>query len=792
MIRRVLWLSGSLSVSVLGAVSVAHATTISVTTFQDEDGENLNACSLREAIKASATKLSYGGCKAGQQYYTDTIQMLAGNYKLTKGELVVNGDMQIVGDAALDLLAIDPITGASPRNLPIATTIAAASGSRIFNTSVSHSQLNLTNLILSGGTATDFGGSIRAGGLVYLNRVQINNATANRQGGAIYLEGTQSTLNAIASSFAGNNAPSGAVLSMSCFDNLNPTVRTLSFSQMSVTGNGLSGTSSILDFCGEPSATITASTIAQNSAQSTALNIDPVGLSPAIVRMVGDINSRLGSKSTLDLLSNTLVENNAGVVLGYATTSGLTLINNILGFNRSTLDCEYEGPNDPLTSLPPLGTSASYNLFSGVDTSGTAASSKCQLYPSSIANDTNIYSSSANPLSDIVNPLGLYGGSDLFGYLPKITSAVIINKGAPSSSCGATDQRGLGRTSGIALIGNSSQVINCDIGALELSILTANDDQNGLNVSYDVVVNTTVNTNGLNDSQIKTLTDNNAKYLNAYKSSYRYREVVMDVVANDFTQEALSGNTSVLDLLSDSAKYTITGSDSADGNIHCEWNPVMKQMLASRKDGSTTPGGESDSCTYSIKDLSAGGATKTAKLNFAITNIAPIAKNDALTLTFGAKSIPLNILANDSDDGDGPVGSINYPVGKTPFYVDKRIVNGVSVNIPANIRFVTKPTQGHIVAQYEQPCPDNNVNTAQTTCYGGTLTYVNDNLFSPFNDSFTYQVLDSDLTASNTATVTVTNTATTTDQKKAGGGSLGLGALLGLVSLVLMRRRMVN
>ncbi|HEY4714666.1 MAG TPA: choice-of-anchor Q domain-containing protein, partial [Aquirhabdus sp.] len=377
-------------------------------------------------------------------------------------------------------------------------------------------------------------------------------------------------------------------------------------------------------------------------------------------------------------------------------------------------------------------------------------------------------------------------------YLPKITNSTIINKGASTLNCGSTDQRGLGRSTGVKLTTNASEVIQCDIGAMELSTLTANDDQNGLNVSYETVVNVVTNTTGLTDSQAQTLKDNNAAYLRAYKSSYRYRQVVMDLVVNDNTQEAVSGNTSTLNLLTDSTKYTITGSDSPDGSIHCEWNPQMKQLLASRKDGTTTPGGEINSCTYTITDLTTGAAPKTAKIEFTISNIAPIAKNDALTLPFGAKSIPLNLLANDSDNGDGPVGSTNYPAGKTPFYEDKRFVNGVTVSIPANIRFITKPTQGHIVAQYEQPCPDNNVNTAQTTCYGGTITYVNDNLFSPFNDSFTYQVLDSDLTPSNTATVTVTNTATTTDKERAGGGSFGLGALLSLVSLVFIRRRLIN
>lgn len=788
MIRRVLLLSGSVLLSSFGLVGAAHAATIQVTTFQDENGENPNACSLREAIQASATKLAFGGCPAGQRYYTDTIQLDAGTYPLSS-ELVVSGEMKILGASTIDPISVDPITGVEPKRLPITTTLIAANGQRIFNTSSSQSSLSLSNMILSGGTA-DLGGAIRAGGIVTLNRVHIDGATATQQGGAIYIEGTLATLNATASSFTHNNAPQGAVLGMSCFDNVLPTVRSFTLTQNSVTGNGSSNSVSILDFCGQPDTTITASTIAQNT---TSFASDS-----AVIRVIGDINTRLGRLSKISLVSDTLTENNTPAALGYSLSNSLSIINSIVAFNSdSGLDCKYMGNTDPATGNPPIGTSASFNLFSTTSTPGTSATSKCQLYPASSDTDSNVYASSSDLRSDFVNPLGLYGNSDLLGYLPKATATKVINNGAATSSCGGADQRGLVRSSGTPFdSSNTFQVINCDIGALELSLLTANEDQNGLNVSYDTVIHTQTNTTGLTPAQADILNAQNTAYLAEYKRTYRYREAIMNVVANDNAQEIVTNNASIINLLTNPDKYAITGSDN--GNIHCEWNPVMKQMLASRNDGTTTVGGDKDSCTYTIKSL-VDGTTKTAKMEFTISNIAPIAKNDALTLPFGAKSIPLNLLANDSDDGDGPVGSKNYPVGKTPFYEYKVLIDpnkpatpdNIRV-IPINIRIVTKPTQGHIVAQYTQDCPDNNVNKAATVCYGGNLTYVNDNLFSPFNDSFTYQVIDSDLTASNPATVTITNTATTTDQKKAGAGSLGLSGLLGLLSLVFMRRRMVS
>jgi CSLREA domain-containing protein len=797
MIRRSFIYSASMVISLIGSLSLAHAATITVNTFDDVSG-NLKVCSLRDAIKASGTKTSVGGCAAGQQYYTDTIQLAAGTYTLTQGELVVSGSMNIQGDIASDPFTVDALTGTEPARLPLDTTIVASSGARIFNTSVSQSSLNLSNVILSGGTASGkaggdsgFGGSILAGGTVLLNRVQVNNATASQQGGAIYIEGGQSSLTATAVSFTGNNAPQGAVLGMSCFDNLVPTVRTFTLSQLSVTNNGSANTSTILDFCGQVTTSITSSTIAQNTTSSTAGN--DVG----VISMVGNINTRLGNTSTLALTSNTITENNTPVALLYGVTTGLNLINNILAFN-TVLDCQYQGANDPLTGAQPLGTSANKNLFASTSNPGTAATSKCSLNPSSSVADTNIYAPNNNQISDYVSPLGLYGGSDLAGYLPT-SGSPLIDSGAPISSCGSTDQRGLNRGSGTQNTNTQSQVINCDIGSLQLSILTANYDSSASNVSYTTVINSVADTTGTTAAQAAQLVALNNAYLNAYKSSYRYREVVMAVTSNDTAQENLvTNNSSQINLLTDSTKYTITGSDSA--NIHCEWNPVMKQLLASRNDGTVTPGSTTDSCKYTITEIANPSNTSTAVASFSVNSIAPVANNFNLTLPFGTASIPVNIIANANDDGNGPVGSINYPnvvingktVPKPVFYSDNRIVNGVVNNIPANIIIVTKPTQGHIVAQYQEPCANNNVNTTQNTCYGGKITYVNDNLYSPFNDSFTYQVLNYDLSPSNTATVTITNTATTTDQTKAGGGSIGFGALLGLISLVLLRRRSIK
>jgi CSLREA domain-containing protein len=819
MIRRILLCLPLMTVLCGAMMSTAQAAMINVTTLNDEDGENSNACSLREAIKASERKVAYGGCPAGQQYYTDTIQLQSGTYQLSRGELVVNGSMLFVGAYAINLFEPDAITGQPVKRTAITTTIAAdtsAPGHRIFNTSFSHADLNLLGINLVGGREQN-GGAILAGGTLELTRVNISGATATEQGGAVFLEGDLANITANSTTFTNNNAPRGAVLGMSCYDNLKYTARSITMAQLSISNNGKAVSSeSILDFCGLPTVTLTASTIAQND---TTLNTNDANTAgpAATIRMVDNAAvTRLSTKSSMTLVSNTVTENTTATGFLFGNMATLVISNNILAYNTPTpppagqpdsqyFDCHYYGKRDdngnPLKTV--RGTN---NLFATKGTpGGVQSASTCRLYDTTNSDDpvkssdSNVYASSSQQLSSFVSPFGSYGSTDpnYVGYLP-LAGKGLIGKGALTSVCGSNDQRGLPRGSSshvsISADGIVTENIPCDIGAMDLSQLMANDNQGGGNTSYVITANGVTDTTGLTPDQAAVLTQQNIDYRKAYKDTYRYREAVLDVIKNDFADELVSGNSSTIPLLAApqvpkgfTSPYVVTAEPDV-GNIHCEWNSVMMQLLATRKDGSTTPGGQHDSCKYTITDTR-NGKKSTATVYFTITNTPPIVVDQTVTLPFGALSVDLNILQGASDDGDGPTTSLGYPANKPAFYQDVRMVNGVKVTIPANIILLTKPTQGHIVAEFSEPCVNNNVNTTQNTCLGGKITYVNDNTFSPFNDSFTYQVLDADFAPSNIGQIRIINTATTTDQAKAGGGSLGLGALFGLSALALVRRR---
>lgn len=837
MIRRTV-----LSVLVCASMGqVAHATLYKINTFVDENGENASKCSLREAIEASKLKRPYGGCVAGERFFTDEIVLEKGTYQLVHGELLPNSDpgLRIYGATSVDQNLDDEVTGKKPGRIATSSVIVAAPNARIFNTALARSGFSLFDVTLSGGSARN-GGSIRNGGGITLTRVTIENATASENGGAIYLEGIGASLTAIDSIFKGNNAGSGAaVVGMSCFDNLGLSGRSVSFTRSSLINNGSSSANSTIDVCGEASVSLIASTVAKNTTSNLPTS--------AILRMSDDgAGNRLGGGGRLELLSATVTENNSSATVGYDDSANFSMNSSVLAYNQG-MDCAYRGVLSQEDFAKRRSVGYSNSLIGGQFISDETArfiTTNCQFPRNNTSNTTqasnrNQYQN-GSVLSDVYFPLGNYGGFTQ-GYLPKDNSANTdavnaVDKGALITQCGDFDQRAVSRTSGIkAGALNTATDTKCDIGAFELSKLTANDD-NGLgNQAYNVVVDEEATTltqaeqNALSAEDkilLARIKKELAEKQAAYKATFKFRRAYISVFNNDIAQELVTVNngvasSKVVPLTNRDYSVTVTslgtGANLVDGNafglgnvvpapnaadIECQWIGdvfeknangsngkflgALNQVAIWRKDGSITPSGDYERCLYQItyKD----GKTSKGVVQARINNVAPITKEDTFTLPFGSKQISLDVLANDSDDGDGPVGAFGTPASRKVFFFQE----GRPLAEQVNIRIKKQPSLGELVFERTAPCPDNSPSRPETTCHGGKVTYIADNLFSKFNDDFTYEVLDGDRTASSETKVFVINTATTTDKDKAGGGAVGVWSVLGLLGLMVYRRRRVT
>ena len=857
MIRRT-----ALSLVISGLMTSAYAATIEVNTFVDEDGENSAACSLREAVKASELKQPYGGCTAGKRFETDVVQLQSGEYSLTRGELQPKSALTVRGKNSIDINQRDAITGVFDARLPLSTVIRPTN-SRAFNTAVSRTNLTLQELIIDGGNASAIGqtqgGAVIVGANLSLRRVILRNNRATNAGGAIFLEGSQSLLNVEDTAFEGNVAARAAVLGMTCSDNLNLTSRNIEIQRSSIVNNGSATTTSVLDFCGIPNAKLTNTTIANNQVSDQAS-------SATIVLLDDEFGTRTALTSLLDMTSVTLVGNQGGAGLLYDGRAQLRIVNSIVAYNRNrdNLDCRYlsrEGVR--LNTLN--GVTTRHNLIGGARVSPSTdptitfeqipdlpLSRRCQL-PSNVdgiplvrllpsedpattprridylrvtdaidSNDSNRYTGSATQNS-ILYPLADYGVG-LQGLLPvKISDPSqpsAVDRGAALNECGATDQRGVDRQSGVKnQLTNTRESPRCDIGALELGQITVNDDGDGANGSYVEQLET--KRFDFTDEQLADLTaDERAlvaritadeeRFKQQFKANFSFRRAFVDVFANDVPQESVdertnpptsrfverySGEYQVVDvesfgtgpdvLLSD---QTPIKSPNADV-VKCVWIEDMKRMAVFRTDGLRTPSGDVERCRYTveIRDDSGSVTRSTGVVQTRIANIRPIAKDDSYTLQRGQESLTFDILANDNDDGDGPFGSLHEPDNRTPFF---------SGGDQVNIKIKKAPVLGRLVFEREAQCPDNTATRPNEICYGGRVKYLVDNTFSPFNDSFEYVVLDQDRAESNVATVEIINTATTTEDTRRdrqgifnGGGSWGLWGLLSLVGLATLAQR---
>lgn len=855
----------------------AYAANIVVNTTEDQDDEDFTKCSLREAIIASNTKKAYGGCIAGERFYVDLIQLYDSEksedsntpkvfnlkekefdgkrYKY--GELLIQEGVVIRGTRALSYLKTDQWNNASPARLPLSVTIKAATGTRIFNSSASRAALTLENVILDGGQA-NLGGAIRAGGSVILNRVEIKNAQATDSGGALYLEGTSSSLTATDVLMHSNQAPKGAVVSMTCLDSLVATTRTLNMVRTSVVNNGSSQSESVVDVCGIPTATITASTFGDNTTMVGG------GKPTAVLRFKGSVQAELGNLAgnigRVATVGMTLTNNQSDTAFAYDDLNLFTIQNSVLAFN-SVLDCQYVGNRAPqLNERMAFFTNfVGGSLNAAVD--AVFLTNRCQVGKTTTTNSTtNIYQDTAT-FSDILYPLGNYGAYTL-GYLPKLaasaTAKTLVDKGVVVSQCLEVDQRSISRASGF-----KSKVVNtedprCDIGAFEYSQLTANDDNDVANTSYTAELDKKIT--DLTDKEVDELPEYDREivryqqkelkeYLVSYKADYTYRRAYVPILINDVGGETVTANnTSQFQQIVDGIKsgaYKITAESLGTGRdlvginltgtaaeldtfkknaraennnyerILCAWvgTPTNAQgqplagagainKLAIWADNSNqrnfsrpyaTPSGEYERCLYTLTYMNGNQAVNVyAVAQARLVNIKPTAKDDTYNLPYGTKQISLDILSNDNDEGDAPLVNgkyLDYPEWPQ-FYKAPRFPGqpeDISKDLP--IRIVKKPALGELQFERQGVCPDVSDTRPTEICYGGKLVYVSDNLFSKFNDDFEYEVLDGDKGVSNKAVVNIINTATTDDQEKAGGGAVGVGALLALLGLAVIRRR---
>ena len=791
---------GLLVVAVVSAMSLmaAESKIIQVTTFEDEDGENLSKCSLREAIRTAHENKSYGGCNVGNKLVgmEDFIQLEAGEYILTK-ELVPQSPLMIYGQIPYDLEKKSELTGEYPARVPLKTIINAQNKSRIFNTSAKASSLDISNVLLKNGRATTtaedsgHGGALYIGGRLNLFNTSIIDSYAQGEGGAIYFIGKANTasIGLNGGVIEGNKAKNGAVFAMDCYSDLNPVVVDLEWTHLGIVRNGDANTQSIMDFCGVSRFTLTASTVAKNtvSAQTDA----------AVIRAVSTPQKPVHNDAYFSFVSDTIVEN-TGTVFAYDQFGVKSFVSTLLAFNSSPDECRY-ALGEPLESenITFMATNNALADRCKIPAKALGTISQNQIITSrqlgSLLSPMKEASAYTN-FTPLYYPLNLHNDNDL------------VDTG--HVTCSGADQRSIVRTTQGTLLLSPEDKNTCDIGSVELMRLTAADIVNLRNSSYPNLVKVFEDeivrfkamlkdpANKDKKIQIEEELAKDEALLVALKKHAKYRGIYIDPFELALPAEVATATGELrlkkLDIKDyhietealgvGQLKEIVNGVVSIDGDQdphqRCEWNSELQRIIMYRTNHLLTNSADTEYCRYTIKDKETG-VSSAGILAAVFVNMAPIAVDDEYRISrdSGLK-VTVDLLKNDNDDADGPMDSlIEKP--STKYYV----------NFEGNetpIRFEKIDSGLNMTAERQGPCPDTHI---RDICYGGKITFEVKNNLSQFDYQARYNIFDVHGTASELATVRLRNTVTNTSTSSSGGGSFGLYGLLGLVGLALYRRR---
>lgn len=780
---------------------------IEVTTFADEDGENANACSLREAIKVAETRKSAYGCTVYNLNTDQVIQLKAGTYTLNK-ELVPNANISIYGygERKEDQIWSEKnvLTNDYPALPKLQTRINAAGKSRIFNTAENQKALFLQNIILENGTASNQGGAIYAGGDVTLLNTQILNSQAPK-GGAIFLGGNEVDLSISHSLVQGNQATTGSVLAMSCFNGTEYAKRDVTFTSSSIINNGSNNSASTFEFCGEPTAEFTINTIAQNIAST---------VNGSILKFTGDAISGsttnpstvLSGGSSLKLQNNTIVQNSARTTFFYDSLGGKELNFNIIGYNPNGYACRYLV--GPAADLKNSGLKLSFNALNLSNNPD-----KCDLPTEVLSSANKTIDISDVPFNALLEHheaaavtgfLPLYFPLNNSPLLPPEKEDLTDIDPERKAVCTVIDQRGLVRLPTNKPYYESVNIArnSCDIGSVELMKLTAGDLKGlgneslttllkGYQTQYDTVEKNL--TNPLYSYLSDTLKIDLANYKNLLdqtKANAKYRAIYVDLKANGLplpnedsshllkffnsTDYNIKVETIGTGLINDKQYYI---RDTEEKVLKCEWNAALQQIIFYRLDDLITTSGDNHYCKYTVSTKD-GTIQSTGLLEAKFDNIAPVVTDSKVVFQYLANEIiPLNLLKYANDDGDGPANTLITKPNK-PQFAD------LPIYLPSK---TSKDGIFTVVkADREGPCPDED---KDNTCYGGNIYIQAKNSFNNFNDTLTYYVYDADNKISNAGTLSLVSSNTAAGGSSGGGGgSLGILSIASLLGLAIYRR----
>jgi len=800
---------GLLCVMVLSAMSLmaAEDRTIYVTTFVDEDGENANACSLREAIITAKKNAAYGGCTPGNTVFgqTDYIQLEAGTYKLNS-ELAPDSRVIIRGASRENYKEKNKLTHTYPALEGIKTMISGEGRTRIFNTSKTEMSFTLNDIQLENGYAgtqagqNGRGGAVLIGGDFIFNNGAIVNSKAEIAGGAIYniALNSEKKISINGSLIQGNTAAKGSVIAMDCYGNMDDTKPVVYFERNSIINNGSGGSLSSLDFCGLARVDFLTNTIARNKASIA---------NGSILRMVTDGLNRLSPFSTFNIKSNTIVENDAYSTLLYDENGSKYVDFNILAFNQGGKSCRYYSDTGvPKENIMFILAKNALNLGTGTD--------QCMLPKSSLdatvenSKNIDVSTTSFSTLLSKLIPASPYN-TFLPLYYPRNNQTATDLVDVKSSGCSDYDQRLLARADDAILQLNPDLQSSCDIGSVEQMSLAAVDISDLRNSSLvtlldyyqknidelkEIIADSNTNKEDVNDFKEELVGyEDLYKYTKQYQ---KYRAIYFDPFALAIAAEERvpeSANEEYRIKVLDTKHYDVIAEPFGIGvlnikdgqpvlngsmdDLKCEWKADLKRIMIYRTSGALLENGDNAYCKYTIKEKGGKSQQSSGILKASFSNIAPIATDDEYVLDASQNlSVNVNPLENDSDDGDGPISTITKP--KAIYHK-----NDAGQDIP--IRFAALPAGLIMKAEHEGPCPEAYI---RDKCYGGKIQFTVKNSFSQFDYPIKYAIFDADGGISNEATLSLKNTAKDTNSSSGGGGSFGIYGLLALAGLGLYRR----